>query len=236
MNIAIDGQKLKQIMVNGFFNQAEVSRAIGYNSDYISQCINKCSMSQHAARELKKIYDIDSSEFSTGTNAVEPRPQASKTRSTKQIEVDGQKLLQIIREKNISAHEISRNMGYSQSYISMCASTGQISQTALKLLELMYDIKIDDIKKQEKPKAFVKTSEPDSKAIEKRIDALSDSISRLETDMFMIFKSLKGLEDYKPCFEETLEKTRINGVLLRKLLEELGVTDENVQKGAETDV
>lgn len=236
MNIAIDGQKLKQIMANGFFNQAEVSRAIGYNSDYISQCINKCSMSQHAARELKKIYDIDSSEFATGAKAVEPRPQTSKTCSTKQIEVDGQKLLQIIREKNISAREISRNMGYSQSYISVCASTGQISQTALKLLEFMYDIKIDDIKKQENPKAFVKTSEPDSKAIEKKIDALSDSISRLETDMFMIFKSLKGLEEYKSCLEETLEKTRTNGVLLWKLLEELGVTEENVPKGAETDV
>lgn len=236
MNIAIDGQKLKGIMLDGLFNQAEVSRAIGYNSDYISQCINKCSMSQHAARELKEKYNIDQSEYATGAKAVEPRPQTSKTRSTKQIEIDGQKLLQIIRGKNLSGHEISRNMGYSEGYISMCSSIGQISQTGAKLLELMYEIKLDDYKKQEEVKALTKASEQDQATIEKKIDALADKLGRLETNMFMIFKALKSLEEYKPSIEESLEKTRTNGVLLWKLLEELGITEENVQRETEKNV
>lgn len=60
--------------------------------------------------------------------------------------ISGEKLIREIKKTGEPKYVVSSNIGYSQSYLTNCCYLGEISRSALLLLEKMYGISYDSVK------------------------------------------------------------------------------------------
>lgn len=65
---------------------------------------------------------------------------------TNSVPISGEKLTREIRKTGESKCVVSSNIGYSRSYLANCCYLGEISKSALLLLEQMYGISYDSVK------------------------------------------------------------------------------------------
>lgn len=71
-----------------------------------------------------------------------------KTRKTFKcnLTIDGEKLLKEIEKRGLSKGEVAAAVGKSHSYINTCVADKSIAPPVMKLLDLLYNIKYEDIK------------------------------------------------------------------------------------------
>ena len=71
-----------------------------------------------------------------------------KTRKTFKcnLTIDGEKLLKEIEKRGLTKGEVAAEVGKSSSYINTCVADKSIAPPVMKLLDLLYNIKYDDIK------------------------------------------------------------------------------------------
>ena len=62
------------------------------------------------------------------------------------LTIDGEKLLKEIEKRGLTKSEVSAEVGKSYSYINKCIADKSIAPPVMKLLDLLYDIKYEDIK------------------------------------------------------------------------------------------
>lgn len=65
------------------------------------------------------------------------------------LQIDGQKLANLIKALGKTNTEIGRELGYSDSFMSMCISKNRIAKSAAHALEKTYGISVDAYKKAE---------------------------------------------------------------------------------------
>lgn len=65
---------------------------------------------------------------------------------TNSVPISGKKLRREIRKTGEPQYVVSSNMGYSRAYLANCCYLGEISKSALLLLEQMYGISYDSVK------------------------------------------------------------------------------------------
>lgn len=81
-------------------------------------------------------------------------------------EIDSEKLLKALTTRGLSCGGVSRKLGHDSSYIKHCLNRGGIPLAEALVLESLYNIKLDDLKKEEveeepavipddKPKVYV---------------------------------------------------------------------------------
>ena len=71
-----------------------------------------------------------------------------KTRKTFKcnLTIDGEKLLKEIEKRGLTKGEVAAEVGKSSSYINTCVADKSIAPPVMKLLDLLYNIKYEDIK------------------------------------------------------------------------------------------
>lgn len=71
-----------------------------------------------------------------------------KTRKTFKcnLTIDGEKLLKEIEKRGLTKGEVAAEVGKSSSYINTCVADRSIAPPVMKLLDLLYNIKHEDIK------------------------------------------------------------------------------------------
>lgn len=71
-----------------------------------------------------------------------------KTRKTFKcnLTIDGEKLLKEIEKRGLTKGEVAAEVGKSSSYINTCVADRSIAPPVMKLLDLLYNIKYEDIK------------------------------------------------------------------------------------------
>lgn len=71
-----------------------------------------------------------------------------KTRKTFKcnLTIDGEKLLKEIEKRGLTKSEVAAEVGKSSSYINTCVADKSIAPPVMKLLDLLYNIKYEDIK------------------------------------------------------------------------------------------
>lgn len=71
-----------------------------------------------------------------------------KTRKTFKcnLTIDGEKLLKEIEKRGLTKSEVAAEVGKSSSYINKCVADRSIAPPVMKLLDLLYNIKYEDIK------------------------------------------------------------------------------------------
>lgn len=67
-------------------------------------------------------------------------------RRTKSVPISGKKLIREIKKTGEPQCVVSSNIGYSRSYLANCCYLGEISMSAMLLLEKMYGISYDSVK------------------------------------------------------------------------------------------
>ena len=68
---------------------------------------------------------------------------------SRMIKIDGRKLDKIITERGLTRTAMSEKMGFNQGFISNVVSRGMINPYAAKMLEMLFDIKLEEIKVKE---------------------------------------------------------------------------------------
>lgn len=59
----------------------------------------------------------------------------------KMLKIDGAKLKSIIKDKKLIMKNVSKDLGYESSYMSICCKTNKISRSASRVLDVVYGIK-----------------------------------------------------------------------------------------------
>lgn len=67
------------------------------------------------------------------------------------IEIDGEKLKAALVKRGLSFTEASTALGFGSSYISNAIHRGMVSTVASKMLESEFNIRLEDIKAEERP-------------------------------------------------------------------------------------
>ena len=62
------------------------------------------------------------------------------------LTIDGEKLLKEIEKRGLTKSEVATAVGKSHSYINTCVTDKSIAPPVMKLLDLLYNIKYEDIK------------------------------------------------------------------------------------------
>lgn len=65
------------------------------------------------------------------------------------VEIDGEKLNRLLKEKGLLKSDVSREVGMAANYISNSIGYGNIRLAIAKMLEMKYGIMIDDYKREE---------------------------------------------------------------------------------------
>lgn len=66
------------------------------------------------------------------------------------IKIDGEKLKNALKKRGLTAKEVSESIGKNSNYITGCVCTGAISDAAMQLIEIKYQIPREEIKIIEK--------------------------------------------------------------------------------------
>ena len=61
-------------------------------------------------------------------------------KKTNTIQIDGDKFRQWCARKNIKQTDLSKELGYSDTYISNVITVGRMTKTVITILELKYDL------------------------------------------------------------------------------------------------
>lgn len=85
--------------------------------------------------------------------------------------IDGQKLKAEIKRRGLTEKEISLELGWSQSYITDAIQRGMLRDSAILMLDKLYNIKIDDFVAEIEPEGVTEVSEPDVDSRSPQIDA-----------------------------------------------------------------
>lgn len=83
-------------------------------------------------------------------------PRSERTR-TRQIEIDGQKLKREIEKRGLTAKQISEEIGYSSNAVSRYIRDNECAKSFLAVVEVKYNISLDDIKLDKKEEPVVQT-------------------------------------------------------------------------------
>ena len=67
------------------------------------------------------------------------------------IEIDGQRLKEILSKRGLTLAEVAREMGYATGFMNNVCSRNVINMTAAKMLNMIYHVPLDDYKKPEPP-------------------------------------------------------------------------------------
>lgn len=70
-------------------------------------------------------------------------------RSYYMVEIDGEKLNRLLKEKGLLKSDVSREVGMATNYISNSIGYGNIRLAIAKMMEMKYGIMIDDYKREE---------------------------------------------------------------------------------------
>lgn len=81
------------------------------------------------------------------------------------IVIDGEKLRNVLKNREIAQHEVSRALGYSSNYLNTCLKTGKVRKNVIEYLWREHDIK---------PILFVPTKEPEKKEEKNDIQTISE--------------------------------------------------------------
>lgn len=172
---------------------------------------------------IKKLHDIYGITVYNRAYSTPKKKSGTGNQHSRAVAIDGTKLKALIKKSTGSCKAASRQMGYSENFISVCCCTGFIQPSAIRLIEHEFGIKLEDYKAQEKPKAYIKQSDPEQKDdIQKSIDAIAKGLGEFEkivnSNMFQIFKRL---EQHGIYCEEILQLEKQNNAMMAKLLKEL---------------
>lgn len=97
--------------------------------------------------------------------------------------IDGQKLAKLIKALGKTNVEVARDLGYSDSFMSMCVSKNRIAKSAANALEKTYGISLDAYRleeEQEQITYLVKapTDPPESDAIQNLEEIIYRAVKR----------------------------------------------------------
>ena len=103
----------------------------------------------------------------------------------KMLKIDGLKLKKALKTKKLTMKDVSNELGYESSYVSICCKTDKISRSAAKLLEVLYDIKLSDYEYA----AYL----PDNEAIA-RLTTVENTITHIEEQQQAILSKLVNMQ------------------------------------------
>ena len=99
------------------------------------------------------------------------------------IKIDSAKLEKELKKRNLTKMEVSKQLGYGETYIVNVTSRGMISEPAAKLLNNLYNIDIDSYKYvQEEPVPQAPAPAPAAIDYDKLNEILYDAVFRAVRD------------------------------------------------------
>lgn len=101
-----------------------------------------------------------------------------KKREIKTLPINGEKLRELIASRGYIT-EMSKEMGYEQSYLTQVCKNGKITQPAMILLERLWNIKYEDYKAEEKKDPIEEPRHLETEVVTKTESALKTIIAQL---------------------------------------------------------
>lgn len=143
------------------------------------------------------------------------------TRTIQRLQIDGEKLRKVLAERKLSAQKVSVEIGYNDGYMSKCINNNCISKSVQQLLELKYDIKLEDIKFEKKK--VVPTKSTEEMEQHNNSEFMSELYRHLDRNTELMLQELDSIgNDVNEQTEEFL-----------KLIKTLNVTCNIITKNAE---
>lgn len=71
----------------------------------------------------------------------------------KMLKIDGAKLKSVLKNKKLIMKDVSKDLGYESTYMSVCCKTNKISRSASRVLDVVYGIKPIEYEHKEDPVA-----------------------------------------------------------------------------------
>lgn len=82
-SVRIDKEKLNRLIEQRGLTKSDVSREIGYHSNFISDCGGRGKMNMPAVKMLERVFNIKLEEYQLAEQTAEPQKKKRKKKSWK---------------------------------------------------------------------------------------------------------------------------------------------------------
>lgn len=108
---------------------------------------------------LMTVFNNKMSQVNLGKRENKGSEKMGSTRQIQMIKIDSEALASCLKEKGITQSKASIEVGYSDSYIAKCLKNSAIPKSVVNNLDFLYDIKLEEYKKNRVKKAESKTDD-----------------------------------------------------------------------------